>query len=192
MHKGRLEAFSDGVLAIIITIMVLELKAPHSSEVAALTEAVPVFIGYILSFVYIGIYWNNHHHMFQTVKHVNGAVLWANLHLLFWISLFPFANAWMGATRFAKWPVVGYGLILLLAAASYNILVGRLIAANGRESALANAVGKDVKGNISLAIYIAALPLAFIHPYLSLCGYFVVALLWLVPDRRMEKAVEAK
>src|SRR5476649_656865 len=160
MHKGRLEAFSDGVLAIIITIMVLELKAPHSAELSALVANADVFISYVLSFVYVGIYWNNHHHMFQIVKTVDGSVLWANLHLLFWLSLFPFANAWMGETHFAQWPVVAYGVVLLMAAVAYSILVRRLVVANGRKSALAAAVGKDVKGNLSVAILVISLPLA--------------------------------
>jgi len=192
MHKARLEAFSDGVLAIIITIMVLELKAPHSADLSALVANAHVFLGYVLSFVYVGIYWNNHHHMFQLVKHIDGSVLWANLHLLFWLSLFPFANAWMGETHFAMWPVIAYGVILLMAATAYSILVWRLIAINGRKSALATAVGKDVKGNISLVIYLVSLPLAFLHPYLSLGGYLAIALLWLIPDRRMENAFGRK
>jgi uncharacterized membrane protein len=189
MHKGRLEAFSDGVLAIIITIMVLELKAPHGTDLPALLANAHVFVGYVLSFVYVGIYWNNHHHMFQLVKSIDGSVLWANLHLLFWLSLFPFANAWMGDTQFAQWPVIVYGLILLMAALAYSILLWRLIAINGRDSPLAVAVGKDVKGKISIVIYLVAVPLAFVHPYLSLCGYLVIALIWLIPDKRMEKAI---
>jgi uncharacterized membrane protein len=192
MHKGRLEAFSDGVLAIIITIMVLEFKAPHNADLSALVENSHVFISYVLSFVYVGIYWNNHHHMFQIVKHIDGSVLWANLHLLFWLSLFPFANAWMGETHFAQWPVVAYGVVLLMAAVAYSILVRRLVVANGRKSALAAAVGKDVKGNLSVAILVISLPLAFLHPYLSLAGYLLIALMWLVPDKRMEKAFGGK
>ena len=188
MHKGRLEAFSDGVIAIIITIMVLELKAPHGADLAALAGTFHVFVGYVLSFVYVGIYCNNHHHMFQLVKNIDGSVLWANLHLLFWLSLFPFANAWMGETYYAMWPVITYGVVQLMAAAAYSILVWRLIAINGRDSALAIAVGKDVKGHISLVIFLAALPLAFVHTYLSLACYLAVALLWLIPDKRMEKA----
>ena len=189
MHKGRLEAFSDGVLAIIITIMVLELKAPHSADWPALVASAHVFVAYVLSFVYVGIYWNNHHHMFQLVKHIDGSVMWANLHLLFWLSLFPFANAWMGETEFARWPVIVYGVILLMAAVAYSILVWRLIAANGHDSPLAVAIGKDVKGNISIVLYLISLPLAFVHPYLSLGGYLAVALLWLIPDKRIEKAL---
>jgi uncharacterized membrane protein len=189
MHKGRLEAFSDGVLAIIITLMVLELKAPHSADWPSLIASAHVFVAYVLSFVYVGIYWNNHHHMFQLVKHIDGSVMWANLHLLFWLSLFPFANAWMGETEFARWPVIVYGVILLMAAVAYSILVWRLIAANGRDSPLAVAIGKDVKGNISIVAYLISLPLAFVHPYLSLGGYLAVALLWLIPDNRIEKAL---
>lgn len=192
MHKGRLEAFSDGVLAIIITIMVLELKAPHSADVSALIELAPVFIAYVLSFVYVGIYWNNHHHMFQVVKNVDGSVLWANLHLLFWLSLFPFANAWMGANHFAMWPVFIYGVVLLMAAAAYAILVRALLSINGGDSALAKAVGKDAKGKLSLLIYIVSLSLAFIHPYLSLAGYVIVAVIWFIPDKRMEDALRIK
>ena len=192
MHKGRLEAFSDGVLAIIITIMVLELKAPHSTDLSELAGTFHVFIVYVLSFVYIGIYWNNHHHMFQLVKHIDGSVLWANLHLLFWLSLFPFANAWMGETQFAMWSVIGYGVVLLIAALAYTILVWRLVRINGKKSPLAIAVGKDVKGNISIVIYLVSLPLAFVHPYLSLSGYLVVALIWLIPDKRMENAFGRK
>ncbi len=189
MHKGRIEAFSDGVLAIIITIMVLELKAPHGADVSALVDLAPVFVAYVLSFVYLGIYWNNHHHLFQVVKNVNGAVLWANLHLLFWLSLFPFANAWMGANHFAMWPVFTYGIVLLLAAAAYALLVRALLAVNGGEFALAKAVGKDVKGRLSVLIYIISLSLAFVHPYLGLAGYVVVAIIWFVPDKRMENAL---
>ena len=192
MHKGRLEAFSDGVLAIIITIMVLELKAPHSAELSALVEHSHVFVSYVLSFVYVGIYWNNHHHMFQLVKTIDGSVLWANLHLLFWLSLFPFANAWMGETHFAQWPVVAYGVVLLMAAIAYTILVWRLVRINGKKSPLALAVGKDVKGNISIVVYLVALPLAFVHPYLGLAGYLVIALIWLVPDKRMENTLGGK
>jgi len=192
MHKGRLEAFSDGVLAIIITIMVLELKAPHGADLSALSGTFHVFIVYVLSFVYVGIYWNNHHHMFQIVKHIDGSVLWANLHLLFWLSLFPFANAWMGEAQFAMWPVIGYGVVLLMAALAYTILVWRLVRINGRKSPLAIAVGKDVKGNISIVIYLVSLALAFVHPYLSLAGYLLTALIWLVPDKRMENAFGRK
>jgi uncharacterized membrane protein len=192
MHKGRLEAFSDGVLAIIITIMVLEFKPPHSSDLAALAGMAHVFVAYVLSFVYVGIYWNNHHHFFQLVTKVDGSVLWANLHLLFWLSLFPFANAWMGETQFAMWPVISYGVVLLMAGVAYTILVWRLVAINGKDSALAIAVGKDVKGNISIVIYLVSLALAFVHPYLSLSGYLLTALIWLVPDKRMENAFGRK
>ncbi|MEI9806080.1 MAG: TMEM175 family protein [Pseudolabrys sp.] len=192
MHKGRLEAFSDGVIAIIITIMVLELKAPHGADLAALAGTSHVFIGYVLSFVYVGIYWNNHHHMFQLVKNIDGSVLWANLYLLFWLSLFPFANAWMGDTYYAMWPVIAYGVVLLMAAAAYSILVWRLVRINAKDSPLAIAVGKDVKGNISIVIYLVSLALAFVHPYLALAGYLSTALMWLIPDKRMENAIGRK
>jgi uncharacterized membrane protein len=190
MHKGRLEAFSDGVLAIIITIMVLELKVPHGEDLATLLKLWPVFLSYVLSFIFVGIYWNNHHHMFQVVKHVDGRVLWANLHLLFWLSLIPFASGWMGENHFGFLPVFLYGVLLLGCAVAYTILVRALLAINGGESALAKAIGSDRKGYLSLAIYAAALLLAFVSPSLSMACYVLVALIWLVPDRRMAKVLD--
>jgi uncharacterized membrane protein len=190
MTKGRLEAFSDGVLAIIITIMVLELRPPHGSTVPDLGPLIPILSSYILSFVFLGIYWNNHHHLLQAVHKVDGRVLWANLHLLFWLSLTPAVTAWMGETRFAPWPVAFYGMVQLGAGVAYFILTRALIALQGRESLLAAALGRDVKGKGSVAIYAAAIPLAFVAPWLS-CGlYILVAVIWLVPDRRIEKTLE--
>ncbi len=189
MTKGRLEAFSDGVLAIILTIMMLDLKAPATSDLAALRPLLPTFLGYVLSFVHIGIYWNNHHHLFQAVKSINGTVLWANLHLLFWLSLVPVATHWMGTSRFAMWPVVGYGTVLLLAGMAYFLMVQILIRHHGLESTIAKAIAKDFKGKISLGLYVAAIPLAFLHPWLA-CGiYCLVATIWLVPDRRIETTI---
>ena len=189
MGKGRIEAFSDGVLAIIITIMVLELKIPHEAELTALRPLIPVFLSYVLSFVYIGIYWNNHHHLFQAVRRVNGNVLWANLHLLFWLSLIPFVTGWTGENHFEALPVAFYGGVLLCAAIAYYILTQALIACEGRDSALAIAMGRDWKGKISLGIYAIAIPLAFLSPWLALALYVLVAVLWLIPDRRIEKAL---
>ena len=189
MHKGRLEAFSDGVIAIIITIMVLELKVPHGEEWADLLPLFPVFLSYVLSFVNVGLYWNNHHHMLHVVKHVNGGVLWANLHLLFWLSLMPFATAWMGENHFAAIPVALYGIDLLMCAIAYFILARALIAADGANSMLAAAIGNDWKGKIPLAAYTAGIVLAFVSPYLSLALYAGVAIIWLIPDRRMERVV---
>ena len=192
MSKGRLEAFSDGVLAIIITIMMLELHAPHEPTLEAIANLVPELLGYVLSFVFIAIYWNNHHHMLQAVRHVTGRVLWANMHLLFWLSLVPFATHWMGRTNFAPLPVAAYGVVLLLAACAYTILSRVLIAAHGQDSALAIAVGGDGKGKLSLLLYAAAVGLAFVHPWIA-CGlYAVVAIIWLVPDRRIEKTLSRK
>lgn len=189
MHKGRLEAFSDAVIAIIITIMVLELKAPHASDLAALRPLIPVFLSYVLSFVFLGIYWNNHHHLLQAVHHVNGSILWANLHLLFWLSLTPFVTAWMGENEFAPVPVSLYGVVLLCAACAYYILVRTLLAQHGKDSTLAKALGRDLKGKISVVFYACAIPLAFVHALIA-CGiYVLVALIWLVPDRRIEKVV---
>jgi len=187
MHKGRLEAFSDGVLAIIITIMVLEMKVPHGSDLAALSAIYPVLLSYVLSYVNIGLYWNNHHHLLQAVKHINGAVLWANLHLLFWLSLFPFTTAWMGENHFARWTVVVYGLVLIMAAIAYFILVRALLAAEGDDSTLARAIGSDFKGKISVVIYLAGIGLAFVVPWIGVAIYAVVAIMWLIPDRRIEK-----
>jgi uncharacterized membrane protein len=191
MHKGRLEAFSDGVIAIIITIMVLELKVPHGEFVADLLPLWPVFLSYVLSFIYIGIYWNNHHHLMQSVHHVNGAVLWANLHLLFWLSIIPFVTAWMGENHFAPTPVAAYGVVLLAASIAYFILTRTLLAVEGSDSSLARAVGRDAKGVISTALYIAALLLAFVNVWLA-CGiYALVAAIWLVPDRRIERMISS-
>lgn len=191
MVKGRLEAFSDGVIAIIITIMVLELKTPHESDLAALLPLLPTFLSYVLSFVYVGIYWNNHHHLFQAVRHVNGATLWANLHLLFWLSLFPFATAWMGENHFAALPVALYGVVLLLAAIAYFALTRTLILCHGQDSTLANALGRDLKGKLSVLIYAVAILLAFAIPWLACALYVLVAVMWLVPDRRIEKTLKS-
>ncbi len=191
MHKGRLEAFSDGVIAIIITIMVLELKVPHGTDLTALAKLAPVFLSYVLSFVYVGIYWNNHHHLFQAVKHVTGGVLWANLHLLFWLSLFPFATDWMGENHFAPWTVAVYGGVLIMAGTAYWILVRTLLAGHAADSHLARAIGSDFKGKISVVIYATAIPLAFWQTWPSLALYVVVAGIWLVPDRRIEKTLPA-
>ncbi|HZT71469.1 MAG TPA: TMEM175 family protein [Terriglobia bacterium] len=187
MSKGRMEAFSDGVLAVIITVMVLEMKSPLGTSLAAMRPLVPVFLSYVLSFVYLGIYWNNHHHLLHATQHVSGPTLWANLHLLFWLSLVPFTTSWMGENHFAAWPVALYGIVLLLAAVAYFILTRTLIALHGRSSTLATSVGSDVKGKISIAIYAAAIPLAFFRTWIAGVCYIVVAVIWLVPDRRIEK-----
>jgi uncharacterized membrane protein len=187
MGKGRLEAFSDGVIAIIITVMVLELKLPEGDSPAALMQVLPHIGIYVLSFVYAGIYWNNHHHLFQAVKSVNGAVLWSNLHLLFWLSLTPFTSAWMGESHFAPLPVAAYGGALLMCALAYTILVRVLIAHDGQDSLLARAIGRDAKGWISLACYAAGLACAAVLPLLSVGFYALVAAIWLIPDRRIEK-----
>jgi uncharacterized membrane protein len=189
MTKGRLEAFSDGVIAILITIMVLELRAPHTPEVAALRPLLPVFLSYVLSFVFLGIYWNNHHHLLQVVEHIQGRVLWANLHLLFWLSLIPFTTAWMGETGFAAWPVASYGSVLLCSAVAYFILTRTLMAAHRSNARLAAALGRDIKGKVSIVLYLAALALAFVAPRLACALYVVVAVVWLVPDRRIEKTL---
>ena len=191
MGKNRLEAFSDGVLAIVITIMVLELKVPRGASPEALAGLWPVFLSYVLSFVNVGIYWNNHHHLLHTVKHVSGAILWANMHLLFWLSLFPFTTGWMGENRFAPWPVAVYGVVLLMAAVSYYVLVRAIISVHGRDSALARAVGQDWKGKIPLVAYAAAIGLAFVNPWISCALYVAVALMWLVPDKRIERTLSA-
>lgn len=188
MGKNRLEAFSDGVLAIIITIMVLEMKVPHGENFQALQPLLPVFLSYVLSFVYIGIYWNNHHHLLHTVRQVSGGILWANLHLLFWLSLFPFVTAWMGENHFAPLPTALYGAILLMGAIAYWLLQRAIIASEGDASLLARAIGKDFKGKISPLIYAIAIPLAFVHQGLAQACFVTVALMWLVPDRRIEKA----
>lgn len=189
MGKNRLEAFSDGVLAIIITIMVLEMKVPHGGDWQTLQTLIPVFFSYVLSFVYVGIYWNNHHHLLHAVKHVNGAVLWANLHLLFWLSLLPFVTGWMGENHFAPAPTALYGGVLLMAGVAYWILVHSIIAAEGENSLVAKAVGKDIKGKISIVFYVVAIPLTFINVIPALIGYLIVSLIWLVPDRRIEKTL---
>jgi uncharacterized membrane protein len=190
MPKGRLEAFSDGVLAIIITIMVLEMKVPHGTDFATLRAMYPVFLSYVLSFVYVGIYWNNHHHLFHAVKHVKGSVLWANLHLLFWLSLFPVTTGWMGENHFATLPVVVYGSVLIMAAIAYTILVRALLATHEDSSPLKRAIGSDFKGKISITIYAAGLALAFVNAWLGVATYSIVAIIWLVPDRRIERVVE--
>ena len=190
MGKGRLEAFSDGVIAIIITIMVLEMKVPHGDGLATLKPLIPVFVSYLLSFVYVGIYWNNHHHLLHAVRHINGATLWANLHLLFWLSLIPFVTGWMGENHFHQLPVALYGVVLLMAGAAYTILVRVLIRHHGHESALAKAIGSDFKGIVSLVAYVAAIGLAFVHEWIAMSLYLAVAIMWLVPDRRIEAALK--
>ena len=193
MGKGRLEAFSDGVLAIIITIMVLEMKVPHANTPEALKPLLPVFISYVLSFIYIGIYWNNHHHLMHVVHKVTGAVLWSNIHLLFWLSLVPFATAWMGENHFSKWPVILYGFILMMAGVAYYILAHCLTAVHGKDSTLAKAIGKDKKGIISVILYIAGIACSlFIHPWIGFSIYVVVAAIWFIPDRRIEKKIEGE
>jgi len=186
MTKGRLEAFSDGVIAVLITIMVLELKVPHGADWAAIEPLVPVFLTYVLSFVFLGIYWNNHHHMLHATERINGTILWANLHLLFWLSLVPFTTGWMGENHFAPLPTAVYGAVLLVAGIAYTILSRAIIAHEGPQSKLARAVGKDVKARVSTVLYVAAIPLAFVHQWMSHVIYVVVALMWLVPDRRIE------
>jgi uncharacterized membrane protein len=187
MTTGRLEAFSDGVIAIIITIMVLELRPPESATFSGLHELLPDFLAYLLSFIFLGIYWNNHHHMLHASDRVTGGILWANLHLLFWLSLVPFVTAWMGHKPFAAVPTAAYGIVLLMDAVSYTILERALIAANGHHSKLARALERDIKGLVSLAIYITAVPMAFFQPIVSYALFVCVALLWLVPDRRIER-----
>jgi uncharacterized membrane protein len=187
LKKSRLEAFSDGVIAIIITIMVLELRTPHGSTLAALQPLWPILACYLVSFVFIGIYWNNHHHLWQAVERLNGAVLWANLHLLFWLSLVPFVTAWVGESGFAAAPVAAYGVVLLGAGCAYFIMVRTLLAVHAADSLLARAMGADFKGRISLVIYVLAIALAFLKPWLA-CGlYLIVAVIWLVPDQRIER-----
>ncbi len=188
MSKTRLEAFSDGVLAIVITIMVLEMQAPHGDTLDALLPLLPVFLSYVLSFANVGIYWNNHHHMLHSARQVTGSVLWANSHLLFWLSLFPFVTAWMGENHFATWPVALYGAVSLMAGIAYFILARRLIACHGADSAFAKALGSDFKGRISVVIYALAVGLAFVHPWIAITCYVAVALMWFVPDKRFEPA----
>ncbi|HTL05530.1 MAG TPA: TMEM175 family protein [Gemmatimonadales bacterium] len=191
MSKGRMEAFSDGVIAIIITIMVLELRPPEGADLGALRALLPVLGSYVLSFVYLGIYWNNHHHLLQAATQVSGGVLWANLHLLFWLTLVPFVTAWMGATHFAAGPVAAYGTVLICAGCAYYLLVRLLLVRHGKDSALARAIGRDVKGRISILIYGAGIALAFVAPWAAFGLYMLVALIWLIPDRRIERELVA-
>ena len=189
MGKGRLEAFSDGVIAVIITIMVLEMKVPHGTDLAALVPSIPVFLSYVLSYVYTGIYWNNHHHMLHAVHHVNGRVLWANLHLLFWLSLVPFVTGWMSENHFAAVPVALYGVVLLMAGVAYYLLARSLVAQHGKDSALARALGKDVKGMVSMVVYAAAIGLSFWNPWVACALYVAIAVMWFVPDPRIERTM---
>jgi TMEM175 potassium channel family protein len=190
MSKARLEAFSDGVIAILITIMVLELKVPHGSDWEAVRPIVPALLVYVLSFVNLGIYWNNHHHMLHATERINGKVLWANLHLLFWLSLVPVATAWMGENHFAPVPTAAYGAVLLLSAIAFQILLNTILAAQGANSKLARAIGRDAKGKVSMLLYAIALPLAFVHQLIADAIYVTVALIWLVPDRRIETTMD--
>jgi uncharacterized membrane protein len=192
METGRLEAFSDGVLAIIITIMVLEMKVPHGQDLTALLPLWPVFLSYVLSFIYVGIYWNNHHHLLYVSSKVTGGILWANLHLLFWLSLFPFATGWMGENHFAAIPSALYGLVLLMAASAYWMLQHTIIASEGSTSIIKQAVGRDWKGNLSPLIYLIAVLATFWAPWIAQLIYFGMAILWLIPDRRIEEAVETE
>jgi uncharacterized membrane protein len=189
VEKDRVQAFSDGVIAILITIMVLELKTPATAHARELSDRWPVFLSYVLSFVNLGIYWNNHHHMLMVTRRVNGAVLWANLHLLFWLSLFPFFTGWMGENDFAKLPTAAYGVVLLLAAIAYFILKTTIIGAQGEDSVLAEATGRDLKGKISPALYAVAIPVAFLNRWIAVAIYVVVTLIWLIPDRRIESRI---
>ena len=190
MGKGRLEAFSDGVIAILITIMVLELRVPHGAYWQALRPLLPVFLSYVLSFVYLGIYWNNHHHMLHATERVNGKILWANLHLLFWLSLIPFVTSWMGENHNAPLPTAVYGVVLILAALAYTILQNLIVAHHGKSSKLAAAVGSDGKGKLSLLLYATAIPMAFVNQWISDGLYVLVALIWLIPDRRIESTLQ--
>ena len=190
MKKGRLEAFSDGVIAILITIMVLELKIPHGTDWAALSPLLPVFLTYVLSFIYLAIYWNNHHHMLHATEHINGKILWANVHLLFWLSLIPFGTGWMGENHFAPLPTAVYGAVLLAAAIAYYVLQQTIIADQGPKSRLKAAIGNDIKGKISPLFYLAAIPLAFVNQRVSAALYVAVAMMWLVPDRRIESKLD--
>ena len=190
MHKGRLEAFSDGVIAVIITIMVLELKVPHGSDLETLRPLVPIFLTYVLSFIFLGIYWNNHHHMLQATDRINGGILWANLHLLFWLSLVPLVTGWMGENHFASLPTAVYGAVLLMAGVAYTILQAAIIRHQGPHSKLAAAVGRDVKAKLSTLLYAAAIPLAFVNELIADALYVLVALIWLVPDRRIERTLD--
>ncbi|GGC96455.1 TMEM175 family protein [Undibacterium terreum] len=190
MDKGRLEAFSDGVIAIIITIMVLELKVPHGTDLNALLPLLPVFCSYVLSFIYVGIYWNNHHHMLHAAKQVSGAALWANLHLLFWLSLIPFVTGWVGENQFTSLPLALYGFVLLMSGFGYYLLARALVASHGGDSALAKAIGKDVKGITSVICYAVAIPAAFWNPWAAFVIYVGVAGMWFIPDRRIEQVME--
>ena len=191
LGKGRLEAFSDGVIAIIITIMVLELKTPHGHDLAALKPILPVFINYVLSFIYVGIYWNNHHHTMHIVKSINGSILWANTHLLFWLSMIPFATAWMGETHFKSPAAVGlYGFILMMNGIAYFILMTQLVKHEGKDSLLAQALGKDWKGKISVLLNLVAIAMAWVNTWISFGIYILVALIWLIPDKRIERVVD--
>jgi uncharacterized membrane protein len=189
MGKNRIEAFSDGVLAIIITIMVLEMKAPHGDDFNALRPLLPVFLSYVLSFIYLGIYWNNHHHMFHAVRHIDGRVLWANLHLLFWLSLIPFVTAWMGENHFSSLPTALYGMVLLMAAVAYHLLANTLIRRHDKDSDLVHAFGTDVKGKVSIVVYAIAVALSFVNPWLGCSIYSLVAIGWFIPDPRVEKQI---
>jgi uncharacterized membrane protein len=191
MNKGRLEAFSDGVIAIIITIMVLEMKTPQGDDLTALRAVVPTFLSYVLSFIYVGIYWNNHHHLYQAVKRITGMTLWANLHLLFWLSLIPFVTRWMSATQFATWPVVAYGIVLLMCAVAWDLQRRALVHLHGQGSAFVRAMSGNLKEWISLFLYAVAVGSAFISTWIACALYALVALIWLVPDRRVEREVEA-
>jgi uncharacterized membrane protein len=190
MGKSRMEAFSDGVIAIIITIMVLEMKVPHGTDFASLQHLLPVFLSYVLSFIYVGIYWNNHHHMVHTVKQVSAGILWANLHLLFWLSLLPFVTGWMGENHFAALPIALYGVVLFMAAVAYFILQRSIIASQGGHSLLAQALGRDIKGKLSMVMYLLAIILANFYPWVAATIYALVALMWLVPDRRIEAVID--
>lgn len=190
MNKNRVEAFSDGVIAVIITIMVLEMKIPHSASFAALKPVLPVFLCYILSFIYVGIYWNNHHHLFQLVEKINGKIMWANLFLLFWLSLFPFATGWMGENHFETWPVVLYGCVALMNAVAWYILAHTMILSHGKDSHLGNAYGSDTKGKISALLYLAGIFLSFYYPWMGITLYAVVAVMWFIPDKRIEREMK--
>lgn len=192
MKKGRLEAFSDGVIAIIITIMVLELKPPQGTSWETLKPMVPVFISYVMSFIYMGIYWNNHHHLLHTVNKLTAGILWSNLHLLFWLSLTPFASGWVGESHFSPWSMAFYGFVLLMSAIAYYILQNRILATQGKNSALARAIGKDAKGKISPLLYLTAIPCSFVSVWIPGAIYILVAIIWLIPDRRIERILAAR
>jgi uncharacterized membrane protein len=192
VSKGRLEAFSDGVIAVLITIMVLELKVPHGGDLETLRPLLPIFLTYVLSFVFLGIYWNNHHHMLHATDRINGAIMWANLHLLFWLSLVPFVTGWMGENHFAAVPTAVYGFVLLMAGISYTIMEGAIIRDQGSQSKLAAAVGAELKGKLSAGLYAIAIPLAFVHELIADAIYVCVALMWLIPDRRIEKLLAGR